>query len=84
MRRLPAPSTPVAVAAGAAGAVLVFLSWGPLQYVFADYLDNSLTFYVTAGLCLLLPGLALLAYAVTSLARPSRSRPAGRDRAADS
>lgn len=53
-----------AALAALGGVVLVFLSWQPLNRLFAPDRDNHFVIYLVLGLPLLVPGLCLLAYAV--------------------
>ncbi len=63
-----------AVLAALGGTALVFLSWQPLNRLFANDRDNHVAIFLLFGLPLLLPGLWLFAYAVNTWASASASR----------
>ncbi len=59
-----------ALAAGA-GLLLIYASWGPLRNLFG-YRDSPVWDYLLFGGLLLVPGLALLGWAVATLRRSRR------------
>ncbi len=54
------------------GCVLLVMSWGPLQNVFADYQDNDPVAYVLFALPFLLGALVCFALAARAAARAMR------------